>query len=66
MTKINKTALRKLERDTEKTVKKVSDRANRAAAKQSTPKRQVRAYANELRKAGIEVDEKALRKQLGH
>lgn len=65
MAKINKSALRKLERDIQKSVQKASDRGNRAAAVQPTRDRQVRAYANELRKAGIEVDEKALQKHLG-
>lgn len=63
--KINKSAMKKLEREVEREVQKANDRANKAAARQSTTTSQARAYVTEMRKAGIDVDEKELRKQFG-
>lgn len=63
--KINKSGMKKLGREVERSAQKANDRANKAAARQSTTSGQVRAYAAEMKKAGIKVDEKELRKQLG-
>ena len=58
--KINKNVLSQLESQIQEKLDKTAERANKAAAQVSSPAMKARAYAKELQRDGLSVDEKEL------
>lgn len=60
---MDKNSIRKFEKDLQKKIDKATERANRAAARRSTPDQKARAFRSEMKKDGVEMDLKDLRKR---
>lgn len=54
---------KKFEKELKKKVDKLADKANAAAAREKTPETQARAFKREMKRGGIDIDEKELRKK---
>lgn len=54
---------KKFEKDLKKKVEKLADKANAAASREKTPEAQARAFKREMKRGGIDIDEKELRKK---
>lgn len=63
--RLNKTALKQIEHDAERKVSEATQRAYAAASKASGVDRKARAFANELKKSGIEPNLVEIRKLFG-
>lgn len=60
--KMDKNSLAKFEKQMQKNLDKTAERANKAATKASTPETQAWAFAREMKRDGISVNEADLRK----
>lgn len=63
MSDFSKKDQRKLEKVLKKDLEKTERRANEAASKYDDPEKQARAFADELRKDGVDIDMKEIKKK---
>lgn len=56
--------MKKLEKQIESKLDAASQKANAAAARETTLDAQVNAYAREMKKAGVDIDKRELKKRL--
>lgn len=54
---------KKFEKDLKKNVGKLADKANAAAGRENTPEAQARAFKREMKRGGVDINEKELRKK---
>lgn len=61
--RFDQSSMRKLERQLQRNLDAASEKANRAASREETPALKARAFAREMKRANVEMDERELRKR---